>query len=127
MITTVRVHSLTVTRSARLRGGADVTVKVKANMKFGKIFEVAEVSPLSVIRVPLRSSLTMRVVRKNSTRIQVRVFASGSGSPRVLISAIGTLKFVFDGTRLRPEETPAEVQPLSLLHVSDADHCSYFI
>jgi hypothetical protein len=35
------------------------------------------------------------------------------------ISALGTLKFVFDGTRLRPEETPAEVNPLSLLLISD--------
>ncbi|KAH9172483.1 hypothetical protein EDB89DRAFT_1965545 [Lactarius sanguifluus] len=54
-----------------------ITVKVKANMQFKKIFEVAE-----VCRDILRE-------------------------PRVL-TRVGTLRFVYDGERLSPTDTPAE-------------------
>ncbi|KAH9023177.1 hypothetical protein EDB85DRAFT_1992436 [Lactarius pseudohatsudake] len=54
-----------------------ITVKVKANMQFKKIFEVAE-----VCRYILRE-------------------------PRVL-TRVGTLRFVYDGERLSPTDTPAE-------------------
>ncbi|KAG6331368.1 hypothetical protein ID866_7719 [Astraeus odoratus] len=61
--------------ATRRNDPTEITVKVKANMQFKKIFEAAE----------------KRFGKEPNT-----------------------FRFVYDGNRLRPEDTPAEVRPATL-------------
>ena len=65
-----------------------VTVKVKANMKFEKIFHVVEVSSPSFSSPGPFLTLPQQKFNKQA----------------------GTFKFTYDGTRVKPDDTPAGVR-----------------
>ena len=96
------VHNLT-TRAV------GITVKVKANMQFKKIFEVAEVCrDLSLLS---RTSLILlaETIRKRSWCACLHIRPLTRCESQIL-TRLGTLRFVYDGERLSPTDTPAEVR-----------------
>ncbi|KAI9566595.1 hypothetical protein HD554DRAFT_2174252 [Boletus coccyginus] len=81
--------------------GQKITVKVKANMPFRKIFEAAEVRRAVVVWLSrLDPARRRNASRKNQA---------------------GTLRFAYEGKRLRPEDTPVE------LDMEDGDQIDAFL
>ena len=108
-----------------VRPRVEVTVKVKANMQFKKIFEVAEVFLCRFPRVNPRAhhALNSETVRQRSWCASLYT-CQNTRIPTWM--RVGSLRFVYDGERLTPTETPAEVSclfpflftPLTRIHLS---------
>jgi hypothetical protein len=79
-------------------------------MQFKKIFEVAEVchkfseSPRTLLIIRISETL-----RKRSWCARLHIRGMTRREPQVL-TRVGTLRFVYDGERLSPTDTPAEVR-----------------
>jgi hypothetical protein len=77
-------------------------------MQFKKIFEVAEVCH-NVLRVIKHTSYCLaETIRKRSWCAHLRIRGLTRYETQVL-TRLGTLRFVYDGERLSPTDTPAEV------------------
>lgn len=84
----------------------DITVKVKPNMPFRKIFEAAE-----VVMSSSHTGYTDHVAETFSKRTRQ---VSATGSTRCTHDyRAGTFRFVYQGDRLKPDGTPAEVRFLT--------------
>ncbi|PPR06303.1 hypothetical protein CVT26_005135 [Gymnopilus dilepis] len=82
--------------------GTQITVKVKANMKFAKIFEAAE-------------------KRFGKDPGMMMVVLASLLFQQLHVSAIGTLRFTYEGNRVQPTQTPAE------LEMEDGDQIDAFL
>jgi hypothetical protein len=87
-------------------------VKVKANMQFKKIFEVAEVcrNVLPIYRAAQLICMA-ETIWKRSRYARPHICGLTRRERRPL-TRLGTLRFVYDGERLSPTDTPAEVRCL---------------
>jgi len=101
----------------RNRNDLDITVKVKTNMKFSKIFEAAEVcchSSLHLFRSKLklgcRNDLGKSLVCFFCFVLSFVIYEGlGAYTYPDLHFLIGTFKFTHEGQRVGKEDTPASV------------------
>jgi hypothetical protein len=89
----------------------EVTVKVKANMPFKKIFEVAEVCVALYVlsHAHFFSSLSQKRFGKDPGALFYNYGLTSFSKRSSNLTCVGSLRFVYDGERLSPTETPAEV------------------
>jgi hypothetical protein len=83
-------------------------------MQFKKIFEVAEVCRYVLRVIKHTSHLIAETIRKRPWCAYLHIRGLTRCETQVL-TRLGTLRFVYDGERLSPTDTPAEVRcPLCL-------------
>jgi hypothetical protein len=83
----------------------EITVKVKATMRFAKIFEAAEVCQMCRAIIA-KNSLYPETLRKRTRHVR-GVYAENNDLD---VLDIGTLRFTHDGQRLHNDDTPAQVR-----------------
>jgi hypothetical protein len=90
-----------------------ITVKVKANMQFKKIFEVAEVRRVSSTHATAAHAPAIAKVRQRSKYVRPLFRPSRKGTDDSAPAA-DTLRFHYEGERLGPDDTPASVRVSAL-------------